>query len=96
MEMNNIDDYNEFENINNEQDAMKKVMKSMFAVNDITLYLDTHPQDINAISLHNKYVQEYMNAKKFYEDNFGPLSMYAQMNKWNWVYNKWPWEGGKR
>lgn len=79
----------------NEKEAMKKVMQLMFAVNDITLYLDTHPQDRNALNLHHQYVVEYENAKKYYEDNFGPLSIYANMNNWTWSYDKWPWEGGK-
>ena len=82
-------------NIDNSKDAMKNVMKAMFAVNDITLFLDTHPQDKEALRLHKQYVNEYEKAKKYYEDNFGPLSIYANMNNWNWVYDKWPWEGGR-
>lgn len=83
------------ENMECENDAMKNVMESMFAVNDITLYLDTHPQDRNALALHREYVKQYEQAKKYYEENYGPLSMYAPMNKWTWVCDKWPWEGGR-
>lgn len=87
---------NHIESSTNENEAMRNVMKSMFAVNDITLYLDTHPQDRNALNLHKQYVAEYEKAKKYYENNFGPLSIYANMNNWTWVYDKWPWEGGRR
>jgi len=61
-----IDDLIKMENSvnnSNEKDAMKRVMEAMFAVNDMTLYLDTHPQDRNALDLHNKYVKEYEMAK---------------------------------
>ena len=82
------------ENRNGESEAMSKVRETMFAVNEITLYLDTHPQARNALQLHKKYVEEYKEAKKYYEENFGPLSIYTQMDNWSWVYDKWPWEGG--
>lgn len=87
---------NDIDNRDNEKEALKRVMEAMFAVNDITLYLDTHPQDRNALALHNQYVQNYEEAKMYYEENYGPLSMYAEMDKWYWVYDKWPWEGGRR
>ena len=50
-----------------EKQAMNKVMKAMFAVNDMTLYIDTHPQDRNALKLHNQYVQDYENAKRYFD-----------------------------
>lgn len=94
--MEDIMSMNNMRSSSNEKEAMKKVMEAMFAVNDITLYLDTHPQDRNALNLHKQYVKDFEKAKKYYEDNFGPLSMYAEMNTWSWVYDKWPWEGGRR
>lgn len=83
------------ENIQCEEDAMKRVMQTMFAVNDIALYLDTHPEDRNALKLHKKYVEEYEEAKCYYEENYGPLSIFTPMDTWSWGYDKWPWEGGK-
>ncbi len=84
------------ENVECEEDAMRRVMETMFAVNDISLYLDTHPQDRNALKLHNKYVEEYQEAKNYYEKNYGPLSIFTPMENWSWGYDKWPWEGGER
>lgn len=78
-----------------EPSAMEKVMNAMFAVNDMTLYLDTHPKDRNALNLHNKYVKEYEDAKKEYESNYGPLSIFTEMDNWSWGCQSWPWEGGK-
>lgn len=82
------------ENKHGEQEAMAKLREAMFALNEIALYLDTHPQDRNALQLHKKYVEEYKEAKKYYEQNFGPLSIYTENDNWSWVYDKWPWEGG--
>ena len=92
----NFMDIGNMNNSLNEKESMKKVMSLMFAVNDITLYLDTHPQDRSAMNLRNQYVAEYEKAKKYYEDNFGPLSIYGNMNRGSWVYDKWPWEGGRK
>ena len=82
------------ENRHGKEEAMQKVRETMFAVNEIALYLDTHPQDRNALQVHKKYVEEYKEAKKHYEENFGPLSIYTENDNWSWVYDKWPWEGG--
>ena len=96
-DMNFVDEIMNLNNMENlgEKDAMKKVMELMFAVNDMVLYLDTHPGDRTAIDLHKKYVNQYEKAKKYYEDNYGPLSIYSSVSRGSWVYDKWPWEGGR-
>lgn len=82
------------EEIECEETSMKKVMRAMFAVNETALYLDTHPNDEEALELHNSYIDEYEMAKKDYEKNYGPLSIYKKTDTWRWGKDNWPWEGG--
>lgn len=80
------------ENDNNREELMKKVMAYKFAVNDMSLFLDTHPTDEKALKLHNEYVREYDKAKCEYESKYGPLSFETEMDSWQWVTDMWPWE----
>ena len=65
-----------------------------FAVIELGLYLDTHPDDTKAICLHNKYCKELKELKDAYQKVYGPLSIYYPCNKWRWLEEPWPWEGG--
>ena len=44
-----------------------------FAVNDIVLYLDTHPTDQEAIAYFNHFREVRTKALKEYENNYGLL-----------------------
>ena len=76
---------------------MKKINEVSFAVNDIQLYLDTHPEDEKAM----EYFRE-MSAKRnelLHEHAmyFGPLTIDTANDdcstSWDWVMQPWPWEG---
>lgn len=76
------------------EELLKKIMECKFAVNDLALYLDTHPNDRRALQMHNRYVEELKEKMKEYENRFGPLTIETQMDRWQWVEDKWPWERG--
>ena len=67
-----------------------------FAVNDITLYLDTHPTDQEAIAYFNHFRETRTQALKDYEDLYEPLTIdtAAPCQKWLWSTQPMPWEGG--
>lgn len=67
-----------------------------FAVNDIVLYLDTHPMDQEAIAYFNHFHEVRMNALKEYENCYGPLTVDTAKpdQKWLWAMQPMPWEGG--
>ena len=80
---------------NKERSEMLKQIKCLnFAIIDLGLYLDTHPEDTKAICLHNKYCKELKELKDAYQKVYGPLSIYYPCNKWRWLEEPWPWEGG--
>ena len=66
-----------------------------FAIQELALYLDTHPNDEKALCLHNKYCREYRELTDKYQKIYGPLSINYPCNKWRWLEEPWPWEGGE-
>ncbi len=67
-----------------------------FAVNDIVLYLDTHPTDQDAIAYFNHFREARTRALAEYEQLYGPLTIDTAMpdQKWLWSTQPMPWEGG--
>ena len=65
-----------------------------FAINELALYLDTHPDDEKALCLHRKYCKEAKECKDKYQRVFGPLTINYPCNKWRWLEEPWPWESG--
>ncbi len=65
-----------------------------FAINDVVLYLDTHPNDMVALEYYEHYKQARQQAIKDYTTYFGPLTsdMVNIKNGWAWVETPWPWE----
>jgi spore coat protein JB len=72
---------------------LKKISTYQFAVFDLQLFLDTHPNDTKTIQKMNEYRAEARPLVKEYEEKFGPLtkSMTSQ-NNWHWIKAPWPWE----
>ncbi len=73
---------------------MKKISAYAFAAYDWNLYLDTHPNDTDAIAMFHKMADKASALKKEYEDKYGPLTAEASqdMERWNWLDCPWPWE----
>jgi spore coat protein JB len=67
-----------------------------FAVTDCNLYLDTHPEDQDAINYFRQYSEMREAALANYSKRFGPLTVdMAQPEcNWDWISAPWPWEGG--
>ena len=84
------------ENMQNENrnNLLKKIMEYKFFINDMTLYLDTHQNDMQALKLHNENVKKLDKVTKEYEENYGPLTIETVMESWDWVQDLWPWQRG--
>ena len=73
----------------------RQVYETGFAIDDILLYLDTHPEDTQAMAYYQSVGQLYPNAIHMYVQAYGPLSITQVTGDiWNWIQNPWPWEGG--
>ena len=68
-----------------------------FAVNDFTLYLDTHPHDKKALEYFNKYSSLRKQALEEFAETFYPLTIDTVTpcsRQWDWACSPLPWEGG--
>jgi spore coat protein JB len=65
-----------------------------FAVTDVNLYLDTHPQDQRAIEYFNNYQKARNQALREYSAAFGPLNLDTARigNEFSWANECWPWQ----
>ncbi|KPL59746.1 spore coat protein CotJB [Rossellomorea vietnamensis] len=76
-------------------EVLEELQAIDFVIVDLTLYLDTHPQDYEAISQYNMYVKTRKQIKKKFEKEFGPLTHYGYSYSnypWNWKDAPWPWQ----
>lgn len=71
----------------------KKLAACRFMIDDLKLYLDTHPGDTATIAKINELKEKLKPLVKQYEEKYGPLTRNAaQKNKWKWINSPWPWE----
>ena len=98
--------YNPFEKAKGGQPTMKQVPAEYyqiieqlqavdFVLVELTLYLDTHPDDLEAIKQFNHYAKERKTIKKAFESQFGPLMQFGNSYSgypWNWNDSPWPWQ----
>lgn len=80
----------------NRQQLLDHINKVSFAVDDILLYLDTHPCDLEALEYYHTVAEKRQQALEEYESMYGPLLVdrVKACNYWQWIEEPWPWEGG--
>lgn len=80
------------------KDLLCLINRVSFAVDDVKLFLDTHPCDANALSYFHEYSKLRNQALKEYAKYYGPLTIDTTMtsctDRWNWINEPWPWQEG--
>lgn len=74
-----------------------EIMALSFAINDLNLYLDLHPENKEVFDLFKTYVKEKKVLCDNYTKVYGPLEINETIGqKFNWIDSPWPWdnEGG--
>ncbi len=73
--------------------ALLNVMQYSFAINDLNLYLDLHPDDNNMHEVFKMLVESELKAREEYISKYGSLEVCDSVNsRFNWLED-WPWEG---
>ena len=89
---------------------MKEIGEASFMVNDLTLYLDTHPTDREALKAFSEASKKRRELMEICADQFEPLTMdlvcpdtnnqsrsltkYPDQKHFTWLDGPMPWEGG--
>lgn len=78
----------------NKDELKREVAELHFMLEDLQLYLDTHPADRNALAMRNNYARRYKEVKEEYDRCVGMISQDDSMSRypWNWIEEPWPWE----
>lgn len=83
--------------INNmDKDQLMKFIYCLgFCADDMQLYLDTHPDDAEAIEYFNQCNELLKKTRREYEMKYGALLLCERdsSDSWDWNMGKMPWEG---
>lgn len=76
-------------------EMLRCIMQLTFHCVDLQLFLDTHPTETRALEAFRTYSQQLDQAKRQYEQAYGPLLSYgfgSVCDGWTWICDPWPWE----
>ena len=78
----------------NEQEKMLlKLMALSFAINEMNLYLDLHPEDKDTFEKFKRNINELNNLELNYVKKYGPMVIEeSDKEKYDWLKNPWPWD----
>lgn len=82
------------------EQLMTRINEISFFLDDLTLYLDTHEMDVQAIQLYQEKAKECAQLRKQFAQEFYPLTRlcipYSMNNaeaSFSWLEGPMPWEG---
>lgn len=78
-----------------QKELFSMINQFSFMLDELVLFLDTHPDCQEAIEAYNHYKHLRCEAISDYTEMYGPISKYDVNvnNYWDWVNKPWPWEG---
>lgn len=78
--------------------AQNELMALGFAIGELGLYLDTHPDDRDALELYTYYANLNLEATARYAQQYGPVFQTQVTNEtgFTWINSPWPWELGEK
>ncbi|KIL51171.1 spore coat protein CotJB [Jeotgalibacillus campisalis] len=74
---------------------LEEIQAVDFVIFELVLYLDTHPNDSQAIEQYNHYAAHSLKLKIEFEAKHGPLRFGMPMRndqRWEWSEAPWPWQ----
>lgn len=66
-----------------------------FVLVELSLYLDTHPNDGAALQQFNQFAKKRQHVSLEYERHYGPLLQFGHSyggSHWRWIEPPWPWQ----
>lgn len=71
---------------------LKKLSSVAFAMFEIRLFLDTHPDSTEAKGRLDSMEETYMQLRTQFEEMYGPLMSRDAETPVQWIKGPWPWE----
>lgn len=74
---------------------LEEIQAADFVLVELTLYLDTHPEDTYALQQFNQFATYSQQLKQVFESKFGALQQYGNSftdANWSWGKGPWPWQ----
>lgn len=73
---------------------MTKITQTSFVMDELRLFLDTHPENCEALAM---YAENRMLRRELidtYTEKYGPIEAYSAggTKEWNWTNAPMPWE----
>lgn len=68
-----------------------------FAIDDVQLFLDTHPCSTEALEYFEEFKKQRIQALNEYARYYGPLTLDTACTPedyWSWINEPWPWQEG--
>ena len=79
--------------VTNNTSNLLKHQQNDFCIQELTLYLDTHPEDRTAMRLLQRHLNMRDDLKEAVQRESGPQTIYDNDTRdWRWVKGPWPWE----
>ncbi len=80
----------------NRNEMLKQLSALDFMLVDLNLYLNTHPNDQQALARFNAILSQAQMLRRTYEGMYGPLTVAytsaVNEQQWQWICPPWPWQ----
>ncbi|NLT39728.1 MAG: spore coat protein CotJB [Clostridiales bacterium] len=78
----------------NRDELLQQITALDFYIIDLHLYLNTHPNDGQALELYNASVRKVKELREEYTQRFGMLlaNNTESRQPWQWIDDPWPWQ----
>lgn len=81
--------------MDNRAAVINRIKAYDFAIVEMNLFLDTHPDDCRALELFKAYIEKRNQLVAEYEAAYGPYVQTVtdvEGDKFSWICNPWPWD----
>lgn len=95
--MNSNANVHSMQKLSDREKLLMVVQAYEFALVEIGLFLNTHPNDRTALAYFKQYRELKHKAVSDYTRMYGPITidhMDNDLSTWRWIDNPWPWEIG--
>ena len=74
---------------------LRKLQEIDFVLVELSLYLNTHPNDLQALEQLNRCAEKRHDIACEFEAAYGPLMQFGHSYSeypWQWAESPWPWQ----